>query len=123
MVIPKSNYGGMNTNKANKSKNIQIGFRSNNNNNNDSNKSKKKSKQYTMSEVAQHNNAESAWIVIDKKIYDVTEFETHPGTHKLLLKVAGQDRTKQFKSITNGAGHPSSAYELMQDMYVGDVKE
>lgn len=29
---------------------------------------------YTLEEVARHNTAESLWLVIEDKVYDVTEF-------------------------------------------------
>ena len=31
-------------------------------------------KKYSWEEVAKHNNTQSLWIVVDGKVYDVTEF-------------------------------------------------
>ncbi|GAA5852663.1 hypothetical protein JCM8547_002581 [Rhodosporidiobolus lusitaniae] len=55
------------------------------------------SKALTLKEIASHNTAESAWVVVDGGIYDVTEFlEDHPGGKKVLLKACGKDSSKQF---------------------------
>lgn len=37
-------------------------------------------KTYTLAEVRQHNGLDDAWLVIDNKVYDVSEFHyDHPG--------------------------------------------
>lgn len=41
-------------------------------------------------EVAKHDNKKSCWMVLDSKVYDVTEFLTqHPGGAAVLLKQGG----------------------------------
>lgn len=60
---------------------------------------KNEGKQYTWEEVAQHNDAESAWIAIRGKVYDVTTFlDRHPGGFELLLLCCGRDATDLFIS-------------------------
>jgi L-lactate dehydrogenase (cytochrome) len=45
-------------------------------------------------EVAKHDNKKSCWIVLDSKVYDVTDFLTqHPGGAAVLLKQGGTVRT------------------------------
>ncbi|BGO97010.1 hypothetical protein JCM10021v2_000650 [Rhodotorula toruloides] len=54
----------------------------------------------TAEEVAKHNTAESAWVIIEGGVYDVTDFlEDHPGGKKVLLKGCGQDSTEKFHSF------------------------
>ncbi len=51
-------------------------------------------------EVQQHNSEEKGvWIVIDQKVYDVTNFSKHPGQFDILLHNAGTDVSKKFHTI------------------------
>ena len=48
-------------------------------------------------EVALHNSADSAYIILDNKVYDVTTFApSHPGSAKLILLRAGTDASGSF---------------------------
>ena len=52
------------------------------------------STQYTRDQVSQHSKPDSAWIIIDTKVYDITKFAAaHPGGELLLLSYAGKDCT------------------------------
>ncbi|KAJ4301817.1 hypothetical protein N0V90_003912 [Kalmusia sp. IMI 367209] len=62
-------------------------------------------------EVVKHNNKKSCWIVLDSKVYDVTNFlPKHPGGAAIILKQAGTDATEEFKKY-----HPLD--------YVNDLPE
>ncbi|EDP44718.1 hypothetical protein MGL_1200 [Malassezia globosa CBS 7966] len=51
----------------------------------------------TMEEVKKHASADSAWVVIQGGVYDVTDWlDDHPGGRKILLKNAGTDATDKF---------------------------
>ncbi|PWN35291.1 putative cytochrome b5 [Meira miltonrushii] len=55
------------------------------------------SKTFEADEVKQHKSEESAWVVVDGGVYDVTEFlEDHPGGKKILLKNCGKDASEAF---------------------------
>ncbi|GAQ09915.1 alpha-ketoglutarate-dependent dioxygenase alkB homolog 2 [Aspergillus lentulus] len=67
---------------------------------------------YSLQDVSRHNTSKDLWIVIDKEVFDVTEFQAeHPGGERselstdiarkqsdktVLQKVAGKDATDKF---------------------------
>ena len=55
---------------------------------------------YTMDDVAQHDTADSCWLVISGVVYDVTEFRgIHPGGASMMDAVAGKDATDFFVEL------------------------
>eukprot|EP00437_Effrenium_voratum_P043516 CAMPEP_0181476594 /NCGR_PEP_ID=MMETSP1110-20121109/41785_1 /TAXON_ID=174948 /ORGANISM="Symbiodinium sp., Strain CCMP421" /LENGTH=513 /DNA_ID=CAMNT_0023601877 /DNA_START=63 /DNA_END=1604 /DNA_ORIENTATION=- len=55
---------------------------------------------FTREEVAKHNKAEDAWIIVDGDVYDVTKFAgVHPGGTQILLEYAGKDATEDFYAL------------------------
>mmetsp|Transcript_975 Transcript_975/g.1305 ORF Transcript_975/g.1305 Transcript_975/m.1305 type:complete len:517 (-) Transcript_975:50-1600(-) len=54
----------------------------------------------TQEEVAKHNKADDAWIIVDGDVYDVTKFAgVHPGGTQILLEYAGKDATEDFYAL------------------------
>ena len=52
---------------------------------------------YTWQEIAKHNTAESAWVIVRGRVYDVTGFlDKHPGGREMLLLSAGRECTDLF---------------------------
>ncbi|KAI7901507.1 acyl-CoA dehydrogenase/oxidase [Cokeromyces recurvatus] len=61
-------------------------------------------KTFTVEEVKLHNNAKDCWIIIEGNVFDVTHFlNEHPGGKKVILKMAGKDASKQFKTFHNAS--------------------
>ncbi|KAI9485643.1 MAG: delta-6-fatty acid desaturase [Benjaminiella poitrasii] len=57
------------------------------------------------------------YIIIDSKLYDVTEFvEDHPGGEAVLLTHVGKDASDVFHAM-----HPDTAYEILANYYAGDL--
>ncbi|KAI5463071.1 FMN-dependent dehydrogenase-domain-containing protein [Mariannaea sp. PMI_226] len=62
-------------------------------------------------EVAEHNSAQSCWVIVHGKAYDVTDFlPEHPGGQKIILKYAGKDATEEFEPI-----HPPDTLDKYLD--------
>lgn len=55
---------------------------------------------FPVAEVMKHNTLEDCWIAIDGHVYDVSRFlAQHPGGAARILRFAGGDASKAFKSI------------------------
>ncbi|KAI5481654.1 putative cytochrome b5 [Pseudohyphozyma bogoriensis] len=55
------------------------------------------SKVFEAKEVAEHASADSAWIIVEGGVYDMTDFlDEHPGGKKILLTSCGKDSTDKF---------------------------
>lgn len=78
-------------------------------------KSSKKQKKYTLDEVAKHNKKTDAWIVIDGKVADITQWiPKHPGG-EIIMKGVGKDASKLFHSI----GHDEYAKKMFKKYQIG----
>ncbi|XP_070574861.1 cytochrome b5-like isoform X2 [Ptychodera flava] len=76
-------------------------------------------KQYSLEEIEQHYNGQSCWIIIHKKVYDVTKFlEEHPGGEEVLLEQGGHNASESFEDV----GHSTDAREMMKDYLIGELR-
>jgi isopentenyl diphosphate isomerase/L-lactate dehydrogenase-like FMN-dependent dehydrogenase len=57
--------------------------------------------------VSSHRTADSCWVILYNKVYDVTSFlPNHPGGSKIILQLAGTDATEEFDPV-----HPPGTLE------------
>ena len=67
-------------------------------------------------ELNKHNNSENLWLVIDGKVYNLTDYQNdHPGSDTILHDVAGTDATDDFHDV----GHSKDAIEKMKEFEIG----
>lgn len=77
-------------------------------------------KEYTLEEVAEHNNEKSAWLAIKDFVYDVTKFaKFHPGGRMVLLRFAGTECTQEF----NQNHGDLVMYKYHKRFVIGKVKQ
>ena len=57
-------------------------------------------KKFTAKEVEANSTAASLWVILNGKVYDLTNFD-HPGGAHEILEYAGKDITKAFKMAGN----------------------
>uniref|UniRef100_A0AC35U316 Cytochrome b5 heme-binding domain-containing protein n=1 Tax=Rhabditophanes sp. KR3021 TaxID=114890 RepID=A0AC35U316_9BILA len=75
-------------------------------------------KEYTLKDVADKNNENGCWVVMDNKVYDLTKFlEEHPGGGEVILEQGGGDATEAF----NDVGHSSDAREMAKEYLIGTI--
>jgi alkylation response protein AidB-like acyl-CoA dehydrogenase/predicted heme/steroid binding protein len=61
-------------------------------------------KQISKEEVQKHNKEGDNWIIIDGKVYDVSDFaEAHPGGKGIITSYAGKDVSDEFKVYHNSS--------------------
>ena len=74
--------------------------------------------QWTWEEVEKHTTAEDAWLVIDGRVYDVTDFAAnHPGGN-IIYTFAGVDASDQFAAF-----HRPRVYGRLPQYFIGEVIE
>eukprot|EP00747_Dinoflagellata_sp_TGD_P213857 gnl/TRDRNA2_/TRDRNA2_86767_c0_seq1.p1 gnl/TRDRNA2_/TRDRNA2_86767_c0~~gnl/TRDRNA2_/TRDRNA2_86767_c0_seq1.p1 ORF type:complete len:268 (-),score=81.60 gnl/TRDRNA2_/TRDRNA2_86767_c0_seq1:221-1024(-) len=74
---------------------------------------------YTVEEVARHNTEKSLWLIMNRKVYDVTKFHKHhPGGAAVILNMAGKDAT----SAANTAHSNALPGNVMKEFVIGNVK-
>ncbi len=75
----------------------------------------------TFNEVSTHNKPEDCWIIINRKVYDVSGYgQKHPGG-EIIYSYCGKDATSVFQSKpTNGLPHSNKAIDILAKFYVGD---
>lgn len=81
---------------------------------------KSKTNAYSRAEISMHNRKEDCWLIIENKVYDVTDFiSAHPGGELLIINVAGRDVTDPFL-----ANHPFDVpKKYLPMMQVGVVSD
>merc|ERR1719160_2041278 len=67
--------------------------------------------QFSLDDVASHNNKADCWVVLHDRVLDVTDFlKDHPGGELAILTFAGKDATAEFDMI-----HPPDVIEKYLD--------
>lgn len=70
-----------------------------------------------MTEVAKHDRKDDVWLVIEGRVYDLTDYiDNHPGGDSM-LKFAGKDASEAFY----GPQHPSSTRDLVRSYIIGKL--
>ena len=79
---------------------------------------------FTAAQVAAHSSADSCWLVIRGRVYDVTDYiEVHPAEPKTILDHCGQDGTTAFdtKDRKRSQRHSKAAERMLEDYFIGTL--
>uniref|UniRef100_A0A8B9LA26 Cytochrome b5 heme-binding domain-containing protein n=1 Tax=Astyanax mexicanus TaxID=7994 RepID=A0A8B9LA26_ASTMX len=74
---------------------------------------------YTWDEVQKHNHRGDQWVVIERKVYNVSNWvNRHPGGRRVIGHYAGEDATEAFTAF-----HPDQKFvrKFMKPLLVGEL--
>lgn len=79
----------------------------------------------SQTEITKHNKAKDCWLLINNKIYDVTNYiNQHPGGANEILNSCGQDATLAFQTKGGrGNDHSQAAYTMLAPYYIGSLNQ
>lgn len=76
---------------------------------------------FTRAEVEAHNSPQDCYVTLGDNVYDVSDFvESHPGGPELITDWAGKDIEAILKD-EDSHKHSESAYEILDESFVGFV--
>ncbi|MHB1952618.1 MAG: cytochrome b5-like heme/steroid binding domain-containing protein [Sulfobacillus sp.] len=78
------------------------------------------SAEFTLSEVAKHNQREDCWVVVNNEVYDMTKFlNEHPGGASAIMKRAGTDASVKFNSVA--LHQDPDVFDRLKEFRVGSL--
>lgn len=78
---------------------------------------------YSASAVAERNTKSNCWIIINKSVYDVTEYiDSHPGGADLITEYCGKDATQAFRTQGGEGQHSPSANSILNEYVIGTLQ-
>ena len=77
---------------------------------------------FTIEDISSHNSKEDCWLIIHGEVYDVSNYDTHPGGDAI-YEGCGIDSTQLFETRPMGSGTPHSqkARRFLENFYIGDL--
>ncbi|TPP60974.1 Cytochrome-b5 reductase [Fasciola gigantica] len=77
------------------------------------------SAKFSWEEIEKHSSVADRWIVLEKKVYDVTKWQNrHPGGRKIIGHYATQDATEAFLAFHKDI---ETTKKFLKPYYIGDV--
>ncbi|NXJ97985.1 FADS2 desaturase, partial [Corythaixoides concolor] len=74
---------------------------------------------YTWEEIQKHNGRTDKWLVIERKVYNVTQWATrHPGGHRVISHCAGEDATDAFQAFHI---NPTLVQKFLKPLLIGEL--
>ncbi len=77
----------------------------------------------TFADVAKHATLTDCWIVVDGRVYDVTNYlRSHPGGVDTISPWCGKEATVAYETEDGAGTHSSRADRLLESYYVADLR-
>jgi Cytochrome b5-like Heme/Steroid binding domain len=69
-------------------------------------------------EVAKHNSSSDCWLIIENKVYDVSDYlVSHPAGGAIIIQYCGAEATHAFETVN----HSRAALSHLDSIYLGDL--
>lgn len=87
---------------------------------------------FTTAEVAKHDAGDDCWTIIEKDVYDITDYiPRHPGGIEEIVGACGTDgtslfterKTKDGEEVSSGTPHSSSAASQLEKLKIGTIQQ
>jgi cytochrome b involved in lipid metabolism len=77
--------------------------------------------EYTMIDLAEHDQQDSCWLAIEGKVYDITEFlPMHPTPPAIVLARCGREATEAMRTKgAVGREHAPVAWDMLEGYLIG----
>jgi len=78
----------------------------------------------TIQEVSKHNSVSDCWMIVNSKIYMLTDFlNTHSGGSSAMIPYCGKDGTNAYdtKDKNPARSHQQGDLSILQNYYIGDL--
>lgn len=83
----------------------------------------KESASFTLDDVKLHATAESCWMAIEGRVYDVTSYiPRHPTKPEIMLEYCGKDATKAFQTKNKEKPHSARARKRLDLLVIGSLR-
>ncbi len=80
-------------------------------------------KTFTTDEVTKHATSSDCWLIIEDKVYDVTDFlGSHPGGAQQITPYCGKEASDAFASRGGEGSHSSSAQSMLKEYFIGSLQ-
>ncbi|NXU71136.1 FADS2 desaturase, partial [Oreotrochilus melanogaster] len=74
---------------------------------------------YTWEEIQKHNLRTDKWLVIERKVYNITKWANrHPGGHRVISHCAGEDATDAFQAFHI---NPTLVRKFLKPLLIGEL--
>ncbi len=88
---------------------------------NNSNANNLTQQSFIIADVAKHSNPSDCWIIVDKKVYDVSSYASqHPGGERAITRFCGGDASSAFEDQHSGSANAKAA---LSSLFIGSLSE
>ncbi len=79
---------------------------------------------YRLEQVAEHNQADDCWMVIEGQVYDLTDYlPMHPAPPAVITSWCGREATEGMRTKGYGRDHSEAAWGLLEPYRIGQLAE